>query len=238
MVFARLIFHQVSDYRSDKTYLFLTELITPINVQVLSKNNTVTPIQLGRDRTPPNYLYSGLDDGDVFGIPNNASQITVKNQTLTPELYGLDFWKSLTGEFVTIKRPYGISKSTQYGEVWVRGEWTVTGLNKRGGLSIVPGPSGDDANPEAILIGTPLGGTKNVDPVLGDKFEDITGVVTYQYGFYYVLPLTGLTREAVKTPALPAPITFSSDQRCDLTFGIFSSSCTCTLRSENANDVY
>lgn len=38
-----------------------------------------------------------------------------------------------------------------------------------------------DANPETIIIGAPLDGTKNPTAATGMVFEDITGVVTYQY---------------------------------------------------------
>jgi len=44
------------------------------------------------------------------------------------------------------------------------------------------GPGGiPDGNPEAIIVGTPLDGTKNVATALGNIHDDITGVVTYQY---------------------------------------------------------
>ena len=44
------------------------------------------------------------------------------------------------------------------------------------------GPHGiPDANPEAIIVGAPLDGSKNVPTALGNTYEDITGVVTYQY---------------------------------------------------------
>ncbi|KAF9782154.1 hypothetical protein BJ322DRAFT_1074566 [Thelephora terrestris] len=37
-----------------------------------------------------------------------------------------------------------------------------------------------DDNPEAIIVGTPLDRTKNVPTALGNAYEDIAGVVTYQ----------------------------------------------------------
>lgn len=37
-----------------------------------------------------------------------------------------------------------------------------------------------DGNPEAVMIGSPLDGTKNPAPSLGSQFSDITGIVTYQ----------------------------------------------------------
>jgi len=49
-------------------------------------------------------------------------------------------------------------------------------------MSDYPGPHGiPDANPEAVIIGPPLDGTKNPQSALGATFSDITGVVAYQY---------------------------------------------------------
>jgi hypothetical protein len=46
------------------------------------------------------------------------------------------------------------------------------------------GPNGiPDSNPEAIFVGSPFDGTKNAATALGNAYEDITGVVTYQYAF-------------------------------------------------------
>ena len=43
------------------------------------------------------------------------------------------------------------------------------------------GPDGiPDGNPEAVMIGSPIDGTKNPQPALGVGLSDITGVVTYQ----------------------------------------------------------
>lgn len=45
----------------------------------------------------------------------------------------------------------------------------------------LPGLDGiPDANPEAIIVGSPLDGTKNAPTALGNAYEDITGVITYE----------------------------------------------------------
>jgi hypothetical protein len=45
------------------------------------------------------------------------------------------------------------------------------------------GPDGiPDGNPEAIIVGSPLDGTKNSGTALGNVYEDISGVIAYQYG--------------------------------------------------------
>ena len=43
------------------------------------------------------------------------------------------------------------------------------------------GPDGvPDANPETVIIGSPLDGTTNPPASLGKQFSDITGVIVYQ----------------------------------------------------------
>lgn len=140
---------RVSEYRSSKDYLYLTEIGSPTNLRKVSSGNVVKPIVLGVDRSPPAYRFSELDDNDVFGVPNNRSLISVVNATIQQDKYGLDFWESLSGELVSVKVPVALGMPNTYGDVWVRGNYRVTGKNKRGGLTIVPG-IGADANPEVI----------------------------------------------------------------------------------------
>lgn len=126
----------VAEYRSSPAYIYLTELTYPENVKVLSQGNKVTPIVIGDLlKWPPTEQYTSLDRGDVFGVPNNSSQISVANPILAPLLYGLDFWESLSGELVTVKAPVALSKPSTYGDTWVAGSWRVTGKNERGGVT-------------------------------------------------------------------------------------------------------
>ena len=72
-----------------------------------------------------------------------------------------------------------------------------------------------DANPEAITIGSPLDGTKNPTTTkLGDSLTDITGVVTYAFGFYRILPLTAIKVTASVSPALPPVTSITSTGSC------------------------
>jgi hypothetical protein len=122
----------------------LTEITSPTSIRVLSSGNTVTPVILGKDRSPPTQLFSALDTGaDGFlSVPNNSSRIEEVNATLQPDKYGLDFWESLEGQLVTIPKPTTLGFSNNYGEFWVHGDWPVTGKNKRGGLTINIGEFG------------------------------------------------------------------------------------------------
>lgn len=241
----------VEEYRSSAAYLYLTELITPKNIAVVSRGNKVIPIVIGQTllKHPPTGQYSSLDGGDVFAVPNNQSRVSVTNPTLNPLLYGLDFWESLSGEIVTLKGLTALAKPNQFGDTWVLGNWRSTGGNQRGGLTITDrgkkymapfreivfeqsymNPAefnaniSADANPEAILLGSPLDGTKNPDTTkLGDSIADVTGVVTQSFGFYRVLPLTKYSVTASKTPLLPSVTTLESSGKCDkITFGDYN----------------
>ncbi|KAG6891352.1 hypothetical protein C0992_008467 [Termitomyces sp. T32_za158] len=186
---------QVAEFRSNsnRNNLFITEIDSPTDITVISSNNTVKPVVLGVDRSPPTQQLTGLDSGPdgYLSIPNNVTLVEVVNAPLQPDLYGLDFWESLEGQLVTIPSPVAIGFPNSFGEFWVHGAWNVTGKNSRGGLSITIGPDGKpDANPEAVIIGEPLDGTESPSVALGSALADITGIVYYQFGFFYVLPIT------------------------------------------------
>lgn len=141
----------VSEFRSTSASnlnnLFITELQSPANITVLSSDHAVVPLVLGASgtRSPPTQKLSALD-GDAgadgwLAVPNNQSLVDVVNAMLQPDQYGMDFWSSLEGQLVTVKSPVAIDFENDFGEFWVYGDWTVTGKNSRGGLSITFGMS-------------------------------------------------------------------------------------------------
>ena len=134
---------KVTDFRStsNPSYLFATEIESPANITVLSFNNTVAPLILGQDRSPPTQRLSGLDRGNDgwLSVPGNRSQIEVEDHKLYPTKYGMDFWKSLEGQLVTVPSPTATDFANSFGEFWVYGDWNVTGKNSRGGLTITIG---------------------------------------------------------------------------------------------------
>jgi predicted extracellular nuclease len=202
----------IQEYRSDTKHIPLTELSFPVNVVVESSGNEVEPFVLGTGSLlPPVKRYTKLDVGGVFGVPNGVNLISESNPDLRPSCYGLDFWEALVGQLVTIPEAYQVSRPNQYGDVWVRGDWPVTGINEHGGLTLLPG---GDANPEAIIIGSPLDGSKNPDDTrMGDFIGDVTGIVTYQFGFYRLLPLTNVSPLQNATTDFPAT-EYVSDGTC------------------------
>lgn len=129
---------RVQEYRSNKDYLYLTEISSPTLEEKHSSSTAVKPLIIGKDTTdPPTQQYSSLDGGDVFAVPNNVSLISVANPLLDPKKYGLDFWESLSGELVTVRKPKAIAKPNNFGDTWVVGDWKVTGRNARGGLTMM-----------------------------------------------------------------------------------------------------
>ncbi|KAJ1310050.1 hypothetical protein OPQ81_006803 [Rhizoctonia solani] len=216
---------RVAVYRAtaDTDNIFLNELTSPTNITILSSNNTVTPIVIGVDRPgPPTEQYTSLDDGNVFGFPNNQSQLSTANLTLQPDAYGLDYWQSLVGTLVTVRSPVALGFPNTYGDFWTHGDWKVTGKNKRGGLTITSDAAGaTDANPEAIAIGSPLDGTRNPPMAanstglrLGSTLTDITGILTYAFDTYRVLPLTA--PRVISAPEYnPVPTELSANSTAD-----------------------
>ena len=197
--------------RTSSAYAYLTELSSPANVEIISSGNEVAPLVIGVDTlSPPTSDFSGLDEGGVFGVPNAVNSLSGDNPELDPTAYGLDFWESLVGELVTIKDTYQVSRPNQYGDVWVRGNWDVTGLNEHGGVTRLDG----DANPETIVIGAPLGNSTNPDDTkMGDFLGDVTGIVSYAFGFYRILPLEAVSVVESASTEHPA-VSFKSSGSC------------------------
>ncbi|GJE88271.1 DNase I-like protein [Phanerochaete sordida] len=218
---------KVEDFRSssDGTFLEATELESPTSITVLSKGNTVAPLVLGAARSPPTGEFSALDVGpDGFlSVPNNVSLVDVANPTLQPAAFALDFWASLEGMLVTVPKPTSIGFENDFGEFWVRGAWTANNINSRGGLTLAPGTDGKpDGGPETVIIGQPLDGTTNPTMSVGKTLSDITGVVLYQFGFFYVLPLTAPTVLSTPDPTIPATTLTSVNDGCTITIGDYN----------------
>ncbi|THC91200.1 hypothetical protein EYZ11_009349 [Aspergillus tanneri] len=210
---------KVTEYRYSPTYVYLTELTSPSNIQIVSRDNEVVPLVLGTgDLNPPTEQFSALDNGDIFGLPNNASQISSTNAVLQPSRYGMDFWESLSGELVTISGLRAISK-TNRGNTWAVGNWTATGRNERGGLTMLK----NDSNPEAIMIGSPLDETRNpTNTKVGDTLTDVTGIITQARGYYVLLPLTAFSVTASNSTSAEAT-DLVADGRCSaMTFGSYN----------------
>lgn len=133
----------MSEFRSssDLDNLLGTELEDPTDIKVLSKNNKVTPVVLGADCSPPTELLSSLDPSpDAWlSVPNNQTEVDTANPTLQPDVFGMDFWESLEGQLVMVPNPTVTDFQNEFGEIFVYGNWPVTGKNSRGGLTMIFG---------------------------------------------------------------------------------------------------
>ena len=131
---------KVEEFRpsDDPTFLTSTELDSPTDITVLSSGNSVTPLVLGTDRSPPTQNLSALDIGpDGFlSVPNNQSRADTVNAAVQPIDFAIDFWSSLEGQLVTVPKPISIGFENSFGEFWVRGDWEATSVNSRGGLTL------------------------------------------------------------------------------------------------------
>ncbi|KAK7690827.1 hypothetical protein QCA50_005928 [Cerrena zonata] len=218
----------VSEYRQPArpNDLLLTELVSPSHFAIHSSGNPITPLVISRDTkyAPPLGKASALDKGSEgwLSVPNNATQLESVNATLQPDKYGLDFWESLEGRLVTVPDPTTSNFPDMFGAIWVYGDWDVNGKNERGGLTLTSIDGLPDAHPEVILIGRPLDGTRLPRVPIGSQLSNITGVVTYQFGYYQILPLTAPTVLSEPVPDIPPVSFYSSDKSCELTIGDYN----------------
>ncbi|KAL7409612.1 Endonuclease/exonuclease/phosphatase [Mrakia frigida] len=212
----------VAEYSSDSTGLHLTELTLPKDIVVLSSNNVVTPLVLGVDRTPPG---SAIFFEDQFQLPSQTVNIEETVTSLEPASRGLDFWESLEGMLVTIPNPRAVSRTNSYKETWIVGEAYATGSNAQGGLNLMKDVNGNwDANPEAIWVWSPLDGTSNPavsTTVIGTKYETITGIISYTYGFPVIYPLTAPKIISSPSTALVAS-TIIGDGQCKVSMANYN----------------
>ncbi|KAI8910022.1 Endonuclease/exonuclease/phosphatase [Powellomyces hirtus] len=191
------------------TNLFLTEIDLVTNITVLPKGPTVAPTIIGKDgRKPPTQtVFTKFDDGPEAAALTPTDQAFFKTYpALDVANKGLDFLESLEGMLVTIKNPIvtGQPFSDQFWVLPDAGEG-VTGRNAAGGITMSQTPeNGNDNNPERIFIGGAVGGSHPKDLALGDQVEDITGVVTYDRGFYKVIPTAKAVVVKKNTNAQPA----------------------------------
>jgi len=72
-----------------------------------------------------------------------------------------------------------------------------------------------DSNPEAVIVGSPLDRSRNPRTTqVGDTLQDVTGIVTYAYGYYAILPLTNLSVTHTVEPATAPPTKLVSSGEC------------------------
>jgi len=157
---------------TDSRNLPTTEIVSPI-IEVLSEGNDLPEAVIigAAGRQVPN---DEIDD-DAFG-------------SFDPNDDGIDFFESLEGMLVTATDLVAIAPTTRFGEIFAvsDGGDDATGLSERGTLNIAP----DDFNPEKIQIDTDstISGFSVPQVDAGASLGDVTGVVSYSFGNFEIIP--------------------------------------------------
>jgi len=150
--------------------LSITELVIPlVTLQAESAVLPAAAVIGPGGRTPPSEIID--DDGLTLYQPSSD---------------GIDFYESLEGMRVRLQDAVAVSPSGRYDEIYAvgNGALSATGVNSRGGLTLTP----QDFNPERVKIRFATGFAPGFAVQVGDSIGDVTGVVSYRYGNFELLP--------------------------------------------------
>ncbi|MEM8956732.1 MAG: choice-of-anchor I family protein [Pseudomonadota bacterium] len=166
-----------------------TTQLSNATISVISSENPLPAATILGEagRTPPT---ERIDGADGFG-------------SFEPDSDGVDFFESVEGMRVTIEDAVAVSGTSRFGEIFAvaNGGDGASGLSERGTLNIAPG----DFNPEKIQIDEDSG-VFNFDfpeVAAGAQLGNVTGVVSYSFGNYEVLPTEDFTPQIVASPLTP-----------------------------------
>ena len=208
-----LVSGTVAEFRpgNDATNLTVTQISTPTVTAFtgsgLFTNTVIAPTVLGNGgRVPP----TDIIDNDTLG--NVETSATTQ---FDPAQDGLDFLESLEGMVVRINNARATGPRNNFGEVWVLGDLGVnaTGVNARGGITLVERATGIDFNPERIQLDDGLNGVSMPAGInTGDRLGDVTGVASYSFGNFEVLLTAVPTVTAQPLPKGVRTISFGGDR--------------------------
>ncbi len=134
--------------------------------------------------------------------PTEAISSGPLGEPFAPETDGIDFFESIEGMLVTVAEPLVVAATNRFGEVFTVVDRGVgaSGLNDRGALTIAP----DDFNPEKVQI--QFGGPFPSQAIgAGAVLADVTGVLSYAFGNFEVLPVAPVV--VIEETALAPTIT-------------------------------
>ena len=154
--------------------LTTTELSSITKLDIISSNNTLPqPINIGQDYN--NYPSLVIDDKNI----NNFN----------PSTSALDYWENYEGMLVRIDKPNVIGQKKDYGDFAITLDMPNPNRKntKYGGVLL-----DKTENPDVIIISDVI---MYQDPIFysvypGDKISSITGIVSYNYGRFNILPRT------------------------------------------------
>ncbi len=172
--------------------LTITQVSNPMITITGAADTLPAPVRIGGDArfTPPNAII----DNDQF-------------LTFDPSEDGIDFYESLEGMRVEIVNPFTVAPTNRFGEIWTRISG-ATGVNAEGGVTVSDG----DFNPERIQIDDTLFPGTSPQFGVGTQLNTVTGVVSYAFGNFEVLPSEAPTTRT-PGPLQPETTTLSSSSR-------------------------
>ncbi len=146
-----------------------------------------------------------------------------------PNEDGIDFYESLEGMLVTIPNPVVIGGTTRFGETWVLADAgagvAAADRTDAGGL-LLTGVDADgtgDLNPEKIQIDPDSTVSPNdVNFTTGDVIGDVTGVVSYAFGAFEVVPTTELVAPEAAFQQEVTTLAASDDQLSVVAYNVFN----------------
>ncbi|MDB9527891.1 choice-of-anchor I family protein [Oscillatoria sp. CS-180] len=180
---------------TDTRNLPLTQLTSPTVTTLSTGNALPDAVILGAGgRVPPS---ENIDD-DTFGA-------------YEPTTDGIDFFESLEAMRVTAQNAVAVSGTNRFGEIFtvVDGGTDATGISDRGTLNISP----DDFNPEKVQIDEDSGVFNFDFPEVdaGAVLGDVTGVVSYSFGNFEILPTEDFTANITASDLQPEITTIAGD---------------------------
>jgi len=164
---------QVNEYvpgGADTHNLSTTELRS-FDIETLARGTALPPsVVVGlKGRLPPTEI---IDDDGLTSFD--------------PEEDGIDFFESLEAMRVELPELRVVAPQNGFGEVYgvLPGDGRATGLNRNGGITIRPA----DFNPERVKIQLSPDTTPPIAPAVGDALDGVTGVLSYSFGNFELLP--------------------------------------------------
>ena len=128
----------------------------------------------------------------IIDNDTNGNVATSDTTVFDPDEDGLDFYESLEGMRVRVNQAMAVGPTSGFGEIFVVPDAgaNATGINARGGITLVERGDRVDYNPERIQIDDTL--LEGEMPVVdtGALFTQVVGVLGYGFGNFEILPDT------------------------------------------------
>jgi predicted extracellular nuclease len=186
--------------RSNTAHLSTTTL-EATSAEILARNRPLPPpVVLGRDgRLPPHQVISS----DELPVNLRVEQEVQRNR-FDPAHDAIDFFESLEGMLVTVRRPVAVSATQTFSpdqsEIVTLPDAgagvAVKQRTRRGGILLQPSREHlGGQNPERIQIQLDRALFPGAVPLvrIGDTLGDVTGIMRYSFGSYEVAAIGKLT---------------------------------------------